>query len=78
MYRNGSDVICEWFAKQFSDQSDEWLDPFIGNPRPLNQPVTVDEVAQALGCLNNGRALGPDNISTKLLKYAASVIIVMY
>ena len=38
MYRNGSDAIREWFAKQFSDQSDEQLDPFIGNPCPLNQP----------------------------------------
>ena len=68
-----ADAICEWFAKQLSDQSDERLDPFIANPHPLNQPVTVDEVTQALGCLNNGRAPGPD-ISNKLLKYAASVI----
>ena len=52
-------------------QSDEWL---IGNPCPLNEPVTVDEVAQALGYLNNGRTPGPDNISNKLLKYAASVV----
>ena len=78
MDQGKADAIREWFARQYSDQSDEWLDPFIGNPRPLNQPVTVDEVAQALACLNNGHVPGPDNISTKLLKYAASVIIVMY
>ena len=60
-------------AKQFSGQSDEQLDPFICNPCPLNQPVTAAEVAKALGCLNNGRAPGPD-ISKELMKYTPSVI----
>jgi len=30
------DVTRKWFAKQFCDQSDEQLDPFIGNPHLLN------------------------------------------
>ena len=38
-----------------------------------HQPVTAAEVAQALGCLNNGRAPGP-NISKELMKYTPSVI----
>ena len=69
-----ANAISEWFAQQFSDQSDERLNPFIGSPRPLNQPVTAAEVAKALGSLNNGRASGPDSISNELLKYAASAI----
>ena len=35
--------------------------------------ITAAEVAQALGCLNNGHAPGPD-ISKELMKYAPSVI----
>ena len=45
-------------------------DPFIGNLHPLNQTVTVGEVAQAFGCLNNGRASGPNTISDEQFKYA--------
>ena len=56
-----ANAISEWFAQQFSDQSDERLNPFTGSPHPLNQPVTAAEVAKALGSLNNGRASGPDN-----------------
>ena len=64
----------KWFAQRLLDPADEPLDPFIGNPRPLNQPVTADEITKALKSLKNGRAAGPNNINNELLKYAASII----
>ena len=69
-----AEAIGKWFAQRLSDPADEPLDPFIGNPCPLNQPVTADEITKALKSLKNGHAAGPDNINNELLKYAASVI----
>ena len=59
---------------RLSDPADEPLDPFIGNPCPLNQPDTADEITKALKSLKNGHAASPDINNNELLKYAASVI----
>ena len=69
-----ADAIQEWFKKQFTDQNDEPLHPFTGDPRPLQSPIKEAEVDKALRALNNGRASGPDGINVELLKYASDVI----
>ena len=69
-----ADAIREWFSKQFTDPDDEPLKAFAGNPKPLQVPITDEEVNKALKALNNGRACGPDGISNELFKYASNAI----
>ena len=61
-------------SKQFHDQYCGTLEPFDGNPRQLEQPITAVEVASAVGRLNNGRAAGDDTLQSELLKYCAEEI----
>ena len=66
-----AEAIRLYFEKQFTG-NEAPLEPFTGNPRPLNTPVTVDEITNALKKLKNNRACGPDNIPNELLKYSGS------
>jgi len=66
--------IGDHFCKQFNSDTALAVDAFQGDPKPLINPVTVDEVNAALKRLNNGRAAGPDSIQGELLKYSASAI----
>lgn len=66
------DIACriqQHFEQQFFSEEDENVEPFIGNPRPLTNPISVEEVSQSVKKLNNGRAVGPDNLPSELLKY---------
>ena len=64
-----AEAIKSWFESHFTGNEPP-LDPFIGTPRPLNTPITPDEVSIALRKLKNNRACGPDTIPNELLKYA--------
>ena len=64
-----AEAIKAYFEKQFTGNEDP-LEPFVGIPRPLNTPVTVEEVSGGLRKLKNQRACGPDGIPNELLKYA--------
>lgn len=46
-----------------------------GEPRPLIQPVTLEEVERALKSLWNDRATGPEGLNYELLKYAEDAIL---
>jgi exonuclease III len=48
--------------------------PWIGDPRPLSNPITTEEVRDAIKLLNNGRASGPDGIYAEYLKYGGPSI----
>jgi hypothetical protein len=50
------------------------LNPWIGEPRPLQIPFTEAEIEVALSRLNNKRAPGPDNLESELWKYGGPVI----
>ena len=41
-----------------------------GDPRRLNQEITVEEVMKAIKRLRNNRAVGPDGVSNEWYKYA--------
>jgi hypothetical protein len=59
------------FRRQEHYTGDEpTLKPFDGIPRPLNTPITPEEVSAAAKCLKNGKAIRPDNILNELLKHA--------
>ena len=64
-----AEAIKTWFENQFTG-NEAPLEPFTGTPRPLNTPISTDEVSCALKKLKNNRACGPDNIPNELLKYA--------
>jgi hypothetical protein len=65
-----ANVLGKWFEKQFTSKDDKALATFEGEPCPLNDPISVSEVRRAAQKLKNGRACGPDNIPSELLKYA--------
>ncbi|KAL6469074.1 hypothetical protein MHYP_G00225980 [Metynnis hypsauchen] len=67
------EIIREWFQEQFTDHEDEPLQPFIGDPKPLDQPIT-EEVKKAISALKNGRAAGPDNINSELFKCSKDIV----
>ena len=64
-----ADAIKTWFENQFTGNEPP-LEPFTGTPRPLNTPISTEEVSSALRKLKNNRACGPDSIPNELLKYA--------
>ena len=64
-----ADIVREWFKEHYTGDEPP-LKPFDGIPRPLNSPITPEEVKAAAKCLKNGKAVGPDNIPNELLKHA--------
>ena len=55
--------------EKFNMAGVETLDPWRGEPRPLDNPITLEETAIAIARLNNNRAMGPDKIPTEWVKY---------
>ena len=72
-----ADAIKDYFEQQFT-RNEPPLNPFDGPPRPLNTPITSDEVLSALSKLKNNRACGPDNLPNELLKYAGESFATMF
>ncbi|XP_019625003.1 PREDICTED: uncharacterized protein LOC109470482 [Branchiostoma belcheri] len=68
-----ADGIREWFLHQFTDPDGEKLDPFQGDPSPLEVPISEDEVKRAIASLRNGRSAGPDGVSNELFKYGSDI-----
>ena len=68
-YEEKACIVREWFLQHYTS-SDAPLEPFTGPPRPLQTPITCDEVKYAASKLKNGKAVGPDQIPNELLKYA--------
>eukprot|EP00117_Sycon_ciliatum_P001455 scpid104349/ scgid7113/ len=69
------DIIKGHFCKQFSVPGGEILEPFVGEPRPLQRPITTEELQQSITRLNNNRSSGPDGVAAELLKYAGPMLI---
>ena len=66
-------IIRDYFEEHYTCPADETpLEPFYGPPRPLNTPITVDEVRRAASKLRNGKAVGPDGIPNEFLKHATT------
>ena len=65
-----AEAIMVYFQEQFTDQyhADGPLPAFEGPPRPLDVPITSEEVRVATPKLKNGKSNGPDNIPNELVK----------
>jgi len=68
---NKATVIADWFSTKFTSTVQGEVDQFVGDPRPLQVPISSDEIVKALSSLKNGRATGPDNLPSECLKYLA-------
>ncbi|XP_057310033.1 uncharacterized protein LOC130648030 [Hydractinia symbiolongicarpus] len=67
------ETIKSHFQTQFYKPNETNLQQFIDNPKPLNQPITTEEIRKCANLLNNNRASGFDNISAELIKYAPTI-----
>ena len=70
-----ADAIQCRFQQLFADLHHEHLEPFTGDPHPLNIPIRASETQKALHSLKNGCAADPDNINNELLEYASESIL---
>ena len=62
-------IINKHFQEQFNDETAEYLEPFKGPPKNLNNEITTDEVKRSVKILNNNRAPGYDKITAEMVKY---------
>ena len=62
-------IIENHFKEHFFDKNEPKLEPFDSEPRPLQNPITVDEVQTCSKALNNNRAPGFDKITGEMIKY---------
>ena len=76
--REKTEVLRLFYEKQFAEGVDVPLPAFIGEGRPLNNPISKSEVAFAARKLKSNRATGPDQIQNELLKYADPTVYNMY
>ena len=63
-------TVRDHFNEHFYNEQHVAVDTFVGNPRKLNQPITIEEVQQAIKRLNSNRAGDNDGITADLIKYA--------
>ncbi|GFS08742.1 craniofacial development protein 2-like [Elysia marginata] len=59
---------------KFRDDNIHDEEPYFGQARKLKSSITEKEVRASINNLNNGRALGSDNISGEFLKFAPHLI----
>jgi len=62
-------LLTNFYQEFFRKEGMTPLDPWIGEPRPLNVPFTEEEIEVAIKRLNNKRSPGPDNMESELWKY---------
>jgi len=64
-------IVRDYFEKHYTAPDDEPpLAPFDGNPRPLSNPISCEEVELAAKKLRNNKAVGPDGIPNEFFKFA--------
>ena len=54
-----ADVAMKYFGHQLTDGVKEGLPAFIGEPRPLDNPISTSQISYAASKLKSNRASGP-------------------
>ena len=70
---NAQDIyneMKEHFQHHFHDKNHQAIDTFEVEKRPLNLPISLEEVEIAMKKSNNNRAPRLDEIAAELVKYA--------
>ena len=62
------------FQEQLYDESVKKIEQFIGEPKPLENKITADEVKKAAIRMSNNKATGKDGIPAELLKYGPDTL----
>lgn len=70
LLKAGTKHYMSKFAKRNDNTTLTPITKFIGNPRSLNQEITIEEVMKATKRLRNNRSTGPDGVSNEWYKYA--------
>ena len=73
-----ADEAMRYFKQQLTEGVKEGLPAFIGEPQPLENPITSNEVSYAASRLKTNRASGPDNLQNELLKNADPCVYKLY
>ena len=63
------ELTTEFFKEKFYKEEEKEIEPYRGEARPLEKPITKEEVEKSFKRLNNGKATGEDGIPGELLKY---------
>lgn len=67
-------IVKEPFTQHFWNNQHEMVNQFEGPPRPLNKPISKEEVEKALNRMNNNKAPGEDHIPAELLKHSSEAV----
>lgn len=63
------ELVSEYYIGFYNQEGIDRVTPFEGPARPLERPVTDEQVEAAVKMLNCRKAAGKDGISTELIKY---------
>ena len=67
-------AVKNYFKNKFWKEENERIKAFEGKQRPLNVPISKDEVEKAIRKLKNNKASGEDRITGELIKYALDIV----
>ncbi|GFR98716.1 endonuclease-reverse transcriptase [Elysia marginata] len=68
------EIVSSHFKNKFQDEKAEMISPFQGEPKPLEKPITPEEVRKSFNSLINNKAPGEDEIHAELLKYGTPLL----
>ena len=67
-------IVKEHFQSQFYDPQIKEIEPFIGEPKPLGNKITQEEVRKAVKRTINNKATGDDGLQLELIKYGPDIL----
>ena len=69
-------IVKQHFQRQLHDASKINIRRFIGNPKHLNNRITIEEIKNVLNSSNNNKTADSDEIQMELIKYSTEYILI--